>query len=55
MAVHTGKYVNWDEALKSDFSYAKDLDHMTFDSPSPLQADADGLYAAPQPGMCKEV
>jgi predicted dehydrogenase len=55
MAAHTGKYVTWDEAVNSNFSYVKDLDHLTFDSPAPLTADANGFYAAPQPGQCQEI
>jgi predicted dehydrogenase len=55
MAAHTGKYVTWDEAVQSNFSYVKDLDHLTFDSPAPLTADANGLYDAPLPGQSKEI
>jgi predicted dehydrogenase len=55
MAAHTGQYVTWDQAVKSEFAYVKDLDHLGFDSPAPLQADANGLYAAPLPGQCKEI
>jgi predicted dehydrogenase len=54
MAAHSGTYVSWDEALKSDFQYVKDIDHMTFDTPAPIQAGPDGIYPAPQPGRTKE-
>jgi len=54
MAAHSGTYVSWDEALKSDFQYVKDIDHMTFETPAPLQAGPDGIYPAPQPGRTKE-
>ncbi len=54
MAVHTGKYITWDEALKSEFQYVKDIDRMTFDTPAPIQAEADGSYAPPLPGVSKE-
>lgn len=54
-AAHTGKYVTWDETVNSKFAYVKDLDHLTFDSPAPLTADANGLYAAPLPGQCQEI
>ena len=40
--------------MKSNFQYVKDIDHMTFDTPAPIQAGPDGIYAAPQPGMTKE-
>jgi len=54
MAAHSGAYVTWDEALKSDFQYVKDIDHLTFDTPAPLQAGPDGIYPCPQPGITKE-
>jgi predicted dehydrogenase len=54
MAAHSGAYVTWEEALKSDFAYVKDIDHMTFDTPAPIQAGPDGIYPAPQPGQTKE-
>jgi predicted dehydrogenase len=54
-AVHTGQMVSWDEQLKSDFQYVADLDHMTFDTPAPIRAAADGTYAAPVPGVTKEL
>jgi hypothetical protein len=54
MATHTGQYVTWDQALNSDFQFVKDIDNMSFDSPAPIQAGPDGIYAAPQPGITKE-
>ena len=54
-AVHSGQMVTWDEQMKSDFQYVKDIDHMTFDTPAPLQADADGIYAPPMPGITKDI
>jgi predicted dehydrogenase len=55
MAVHTGRYVTWDEALNSNFEYIANVDQMTMDTPAPIQAGPDGMYAAPQPGACKEI
>ena len=55
MAAHSGTYVTWDDAMKSNFQYVKDIDTMSLDSPAPLKADADGLYAPPQPGQTREV
>jgi predicted dehydrogenase len=55
MAVHTGRYVTWDEALNSNFEYVANIDQMTMDTPAPIQAGPDGMYAAPQPGACKEI
>lgn len=54
-AVHTGKMVTWDEQLKSNFEYVKDIDHMSFDTPAPIQAGPDGIYPAPQPGVTQEL
>jgi len=54
-ATHTGAMITRDEALKSEFQYVKDIDHLTFDSPAPLQAGPDGIYACPLPGVSKEI
>ena len=37
-AAHTGNCVTWDEAMKSNFQYVNDIDHMTFDTPAPITA-----------------
>jgi len=55
MATHTGQYITWEQALNSDFQFVKDIDNMTFDTPAPITAGPDGIYAAPQPGITKEV
>ena len=55
MAVHTGQSVTWEQALNSNFEYVADIDHMTLETPAPIQAGPDGMYAAPQPGACKEI
>jgi predicted dehydrogenase len=55
MAVHTGRYVTWDEALNSNFQYVADIDQLTMDSPAPIQRAADGTYEAPLPGISKEI
>ncbi|KPL24556.1 MAG: hypothetical protein AMJ75_03375 [Phycisphaerae bacterium SM1_79] len=55
MATHTGQYITWGQALNSDFQFVKDIDNMTFDTPAPIKAGPDGIYAAPQPGVTKEV
>jgi len=54
MATHSGQYVTWDQALNSDFQFVADIDHMTFDTPAPIHAGANGLYAPPQPGITRE-
>lgn len=55
MAVHTGRYVTWDEALASDFELVSNIDQMTENTPPPIQAGPDGRYVAPQPGIAKEI
>ena len=55
MAVHTGAMITWDQAMQSKFQYVQDVEHITFDTPAPVQPGPDGLYAAPQPGRTKEV
>jgi len=54
-ATHTGQYITWDQVIKSDFQFVQDIDHMTFDTEAPIHAGPNGIYAAPQPGITKEV
>ena len=50
-AAHTGRVVTYDEMLHCDQEYAPGIDKFTDDSPAPVQADADGRYPVPQPGI----
>ena len=50
-AAHTAKQITFDEMLNSEHEYAPGVDKLTMDSPAPLQADADGKYPIPQPGI----
>lgn len=54
MATHTGAFLTWDEAIKSNFQYVANIDHMTADTPAPIQAGPNGTYPPPQPGVAKE-
>jgi predicted dehydrogenase len=54
-AVHTGKEITRDQMLESKFQFVEDIDSLTFDTPAPINSDAEGLYAAPLPGITKEV
>jgi predicted dehydrogenase len=54
MAAHSGQYITWDQAMKSEFQFVKDIDHMTAETTAPIQAGADGTYAASVPGVTKE-
>jgi predicted dehydrogenase len=50
-AAHTAKEITLDEMLNSPDEYAPGLDQWTADSPAPVQADADGKYPVPMPGI----
>ena len=50
-AVHTGKMVTWDDAVKSEFQYVDDIDSLTFDTTPPIREDANGIFPAPVPGV----
>jgi predicted dehydrogenase len=54
MAAHCGVWITRDMALNSKFQFVGDIDAMTFDTPAPIHAGPDGIYAAPQPGITKE-
>jgi predicted dehydrogenase len=54
MATHSGQLVTWEEAMASNFEYIADVDHLTFDTPAPIKAGPDGLYACSQPGITKD-
>ncbi|MCX7887330.1 MAG: Gfo/Idh/MocA family oxidoreductase, partial [Verrucomicrobiae bacterium] len=50
-AAHTGQEITYEEMLNHDHEFAPDVDKLTMDSPAPLQADADGKYPVPMPGI----
>jgi len=50
-AAHTGKEITFEEMLNSEEEYAPGADKFTMDSPAPIQADAEGKYPIPQPGL----
>ena len=54
-AVHTGKIITWEEAMASKFQSCSNVAELTADSPAPVQADAEGRYPAPVPGVCQEI
>jgi predicted dehydrogenase len=54
-ACHTGQTVTWDEIMKSTFKFCPDLDSLNFDSPAPIQADANGQFTVPIPGPWREI
>jgi len=54
-ATHTGQLVTRDQVMGSEFQFVKDIDGMTFETEAPLHAGPDGIYAAPRPGITKEI
>jgi predicted dehydrogenase len=54
-ATHTGQLVTREQVMASEFQFVEDIDGMTFESEAPIHAGADGIYAAPQPGITKEI
>jgi len=53
-AVHSGKIITWEQALASEFMFCPHIDKLAADSPAPVQADAEGRYPAPVPGVWSE-
>jgi len=53
-ATHMGRLVTWDEMLNSEFRFAGNV-NFTMESPSPVAANAEGMYPIPTPGDWVEV
>ncbi|HQI26758.1 MAG TPA: hypothetical protein PLT20_01630, partial [Sedimentisphaerales bacterium] len=54
MAAHTGQEITFEQMLNCPHEMAPGLDKLTWDSPAPLQPDANGRYPVPQPGIIKD-
>jgi predicted dehydrogenase len=54
MAAHTGQIVTYDDMLQHDHEFAPNVDQLTMNSPAPLQAEANGKYPVPAPGLKKD-
>ncbi len=54
-AVHTGQVVTWEQAMASNFQFCSNVAELTADSPAPVQADQNGRYPAPVPGIWQEI
>jgi len=54
MACHTGQMITRDQMLNCEHAFSPDVDKLTLDSPSPLQADENGKYPIPLPGIIKK-
>ncbi len=53
-AAHTAQEMTLEEMLNSPEEYAPDVAKFTKDSPAPVQADAEGKYPMPMPGLLKK-
>jgi len=51
MAAHTGQEISFDDMLNCEHEMAPGIEKFTMDSPAPVQADANGKYPVPQPGI----
>ncbi len=54
MAAHTGQIITYEQMLNCPHEFAPDVDKLTPDSPAPIQADKDGRYPVPMPGIKKD-
>jgi predicted dehydrogenase len=54
MAAHTGQEISFDDMLNCAHEMAPDVDKLTMNSKAPLEANAQGKYPVPQPGIVKD-
>jgi predicted dehydrogenase len=54
MAAHTGQEITYEDMLNCEHEMAPGLDSLTENSPAPLQADANGRYPVPMPGITRK-
>ena len=54
MAAHTGQIITFEQMLNCPHEFAPNVDKLTMNGPSPLQAGADGRYPVPEPGRKKD-
>ncbi len=54
MAAHTGREITYEDMLNCEHEMAPGLDQFTENSPAPLQADANGRYPVPMPGITRK-
>ena len=51
MAAHTGQKVTFEDFMACDHEFAPDVDKLTLDGPAPIQANDEGKYPVPMPGL----
>jgi predicted dehydrogenase len=54
-AAHTNQIVTWEDVTKSQFQFCDYYDELTYDSPPPVTADANGYFPAPHAGAWQEL
>ena len=54
-AAHANQIITWDEVFNSNFQFCDYLDDLSYDSPPPVKADADGYFPAPHAGVWNEL
>ena len=53
MAAHTGQEMTLEQMMNCEHEFAPDIEKLTMESMSPLQADGEGKYPIPMPGLEK--
>ena len=53
MAAHTGQEMTLEQMMNCEHEFAPDIEKLTMESMSPLQADEEGKYPIPMPGLEK--
>ena len=54
MAAHTGQEITLEQFMSNDHEFAPGIESLTLDSAAPLQANAEGKYSVPMPGLVKK-
>jgi predicted dehydrogenase len=54
MASHTGQIITYDQMLNCAHEFGPTVDQLAMNSPAPVQADANGRYPVPMPGITTE-
>lgn len=53
-AAHTGQVVTYDDFINSDHEFAPGVADFSMEGPAPVQADENGKYPVPMPGIKKD-
>ncbi|HTN76332.1 MAG TPA: Gfo/Idh/MocA family oxidoreductase [Pirellulaceae bacterium] len=55
MATYSGQEISWEDAIGSKVNLCDTDKLASFDSPAPIQPDANGYYSVPVPGVTTEI